>query len=282
VWGDTLWSLSREYGVSIDDLVRWNNLPNDRATIFRGQTLNVDNPLLYENIEVQYVSEDIVRTLRAAGKIVPLAVEENTFGNTNSATQTISMNTGVMSLLRSVNQQVSGVGDSSAAEYAFNGESSRGSFFDRTNTVLGAGGFVYGGLETLVSNKFFWIDANGNIRSVQELQRGANGKYIRGVQGIRNSQAAANRAAGLYQNASRSVAVVSVVVTGIDIGRSGQVNASHLLNLTVTGLSAIPVGGWIFGGVYLITDLTVRGVTGNSIGGHLDNAVGEPVFNLPW
>lgn len=41
--GDTLWGLSRGFSVSIDDLVKWNNIKN-RDLIFAGQILKVGPP----------------------------------------------------------------------------------------------------------------------------------------------------------------------------------------------------------------------------------------------
>lgn len=37
-WGDTLWAISRRYGVSIQDLVNWNNIKNPNL-IYAGNTL---------------------------------------------------------------------------------------------------------------------------------------------------------------------------------------------------------------------------------------------------
>lgn len=69
VRGDTLTSLAREYRVSIDNLVEWNRLANRDETIYREQTLIVDDPFFYDNIEIPRISQDMARTLQAAGKI---------------------------------------------------------------------------------------------------------------------------------------------------------------------------------------------------------------------
>ena len=47
----------------------------------------------------------------------------------------------------------------------------------------------------------------------------------------------------------------------------------------MVGVSAIPVAGWIIGGGYFVTDMITLGVSGQSIGQHLDNAVGNPLFD---
>ena len=40
--GDTLWSISRHYGVTVSQLMSWNNLTSNFLTI--GQVLNVNQP----------------------------------------------------------------------------------------------------------------------------------------------------------------------------------------------------------------------------------------------
>lgn len=59
----------------------------------------------------------------------------------------------------------------------------------------------------------------------------------------------------------------------------GELRASHLLNAGMVGVSAIPVAGWIIGGVYFVADMITLGVSRQSIGQHLDNAVGNPLFD---
>jgi len=41
----------------------------------------------------------------------------------------------------------------------------------------------------------------------------------------------------------------------------------------------IPVVGWIIGGGYFVADMITIGVSGQSIGQHLDNAVGTPLID---
>jgi hypothetical protein len=47
----------------------------------------------------------------------------------------------------------------------------------------------------------------------------------------------------------------------------------------MVGVSAIPVAGWIVGGGYFLADIITFGVSGQTIGQHLDNAVGAPLIN---
>ena len=41
--GDTLWDISKKYGVTVDDLVKWNSIKN-RNKINVGQVLAVSDP----------------------------------------------------------------------------------------------------------------------------------------------------------------------------------------------------------------------------------------------
>jgi hypothetical protein len=47
----------------------------------------------------------------------------------------------------------------------------------------------------------------------------------------------------------------------------------------MVGITAIPVAGWIIGGAYFVGDLATIGITGKSIGDHLDSAVGSPLVD---
>lgn len=81
-------------------------------------------------------------------------------------------------------------------------------------------------------------------------------------------------------NASRNITIVGAGLSLVDIAIDGQVNASHLLNLGMVGVSAVPVVGWIAGGVYFASDMITLGVSGQSIGQHLDNYVGGPLYDF--
>ncbi|KIA95235.1 hypothetical protein OC25_07950 [Pedobacter kyungheensis] len=87
---------------------------------------------------------------------------------------------------------------------------------------------------------------------------------------------------GLYRGISTALPKVGVglgVVSGaIVVGKvlvNKQIKASDVLDGVVTGVSFIPGGGWIVGGVYLGADLLTKYVSGKSIGDHLDNYVEE-------
>ena len=84
----------------------------------------------------------------------------------------------------------------------------------------------------------------------------------------------------ILANASRNIAYVGLALSATDILVDGQINASHLLNVGMVGVSAIPVFGWVAGGVYFASDMITIGVSGQSIGQHLDNYVGTPLYDF--
>ncbi len=68
---------------------------------------------------------------------------------------------------------------------------------------------------------------------------------------------------------------ISGAVIVYDVVDNKQIKASNVLDAAVTGVSFVPGWGWVVGGVYLGADMITKGVTGQSIGLHLDNAVEE-------
>ncbi len=79
-------------------------------------------------------------------------------------------------------------------------------------------------------------------------------------------------------NASRKITVIGGVLAVGDVLIDGELRASHVLNTAMVGVSAIPGFGWIVGGAYFLSDMITLGVTGKTIGQHLDEAVGAPLI----
>ncbi len=84
---------------------------------------------------------------------------------------------------------------------------------------------------------------------------------------------------GILKNASRKITYVGGILAIGDIAIDGELRASHLLNVGMVGMSAIPVAGWIIGGSYFMADMITLGISGRSIGQHLDNAIGAPLVD---
>lgn len=83
--------------------------------------------------------------------------------------------------------------------------------------VLGSGGVAFSALENAVANQYWWMDAKGNYKSTNILEKGANGKYIRGVQGYRNGYNSALKAASGYKIAGNIIGGLGLLVTAVQL-----------------------------------------------------------------
>lgn len=99
-----------------------------------------------------------------------------------------------------------------------------------------------------------------------------SGNFSKGVKTYRN----------IARGAGTDLAIFSGAVAVTDVIVNSELNASHLLDATVTGLSLIPGAGWIIGGSYLIADQLTQMYSGQSIGDHLNNAVGGPLIDWEY
>ena len=74
--------------------------------------------------------------------------------------------------------------------------------------------------------------------------------------------------------------VTGIVLSGIDIYVSGEINASNGYYAAIAGLSFVPHAGWIIGGVSLTLDITFYGFTGESFGDNLSHWCGDPAWKF--
>jgi hypothetical protein len=144
---------------------------------------------------------------------------------------------------------------------------------DRTNLALGAlgnslgvqGGILDYGVRTNFKSARTISEFN-KLRPTQQAWRqmatyGKTGQaYMKGLNAF-------GKGLGYAQGA--------VIIA--DVYTNSQIKASNVLDGIVTGVSFVPGWGWIAGGIYYGADLMTRGITGQSIGQHLDNAVGGPL-----
>ncbi len=86
----------------------------------------------------------------------------------------------------------------------------------------------------------------------------------------------------VFKFTGATLGIVSGAITVTDALYNSQINASHILDATITGVSFIPIFGWAIGGGYFVGNMIHQGVYGYSIGDRLDNAVGVPVYNWDW
>jgi len=142
-----------------------------------------------------------------------------------------------------------------------------------TNFTVGATGTFAGAMEAgwkYSSNASQWSSANTIARSLEDTG------FKVGARAIKNGLPKGLKATG------KLLGYASGVITVAEVLVNSQVNASNLLDVAVTGASFIPVVGWAIGGGYFVADMVTRGVTGQSIGDHLNNAVGGSLYDWEW
>jgi len=133
-----------------------------------------------------------------------------------------------------------------------------------TGTFVGGAQYAVGA----VRNQSLWSASYKTSRALSSVGVNVQTRVIK------------HGAKAFLANASTKVAIVGGVIAVTDVFMDGQVNASHLLNMGMVGVSAIPVFGWVAGGVYFSSDMITIGVSGQSIGQHLDNYVGGPLYDF--
>jgi len=66
--------------------------------------------------------------------------------------------------------------------------------------------------------------------------------------------------------------LVGVGISLVDIGSNG-INTSRTLDVVMGGVAFIPVIGWGISGTYFISNLVTIGITGQSIGDHIQGSL---------
>ncbi|WP_183037465.1 hypothetical protein, partial [Chryseobacterium sp. AG363] len=131
------------------------------------------------------------------------------------------------------------------------------------NTMT-AGAITYYALEKSIYSKYHWVDAKGIIKSTQLLEKGANGKFIRGVQGFRNGYAAAGKATSAYSIAGKVVGGIGMGVTLIQFGTGQITGLEASVDLAMGAIGFTPWGAPVsliyFGGKFLYEYSTGRSV----------------------
>ena len=91
------------------------------------------------------------------------------------------------------------------------------------NNTLGAGGVTYAALENAVANKYWWMNAEGVYNSTKILEVTSSGKFVQGVQGLRNGYASALQSASKFKVAGNIVGGLALGVTAIQY-TNGQIS----------------------------------------------------------
>ncbi|MDN5203081.1 RHS repeat-associated core domain-containing protein [Fulvivirgaceae bacterium BMA10] len=165
---------------------------------------------------------------------------------------------------------------------------SRSASFTRSQLALGTGAILYGVGESLIYNDHYWLDSRGNFRSTQLLQRQANGKFVRGVQGYRYGYASAQQASKIWKVAGRGTFFVGAGIglyQGILAYRAGDKAGAFKAGVDITFGAIGTFGGPIGLGistVYFVVDTTIGWENAFRAGGNLiqrNQAIQGPGWN---
>jgi hypothetical protein len=143
---------------------------------------------------------------------------------------------------------------------------------DLAEELFGFASSEFSAAGNIRQNELFWLDAKDKFHSTKSLKVGANGKYVKGVQGLRNSYAIAKDAAKLAKGFGKVFAFAGVVINGYDMLENG-INVSNSMDVIMIAAGFIPVAGWMISGVYFIANIATEMATGQSISQHTQNWV---------
>jgi len=132
---------------------------------------------------------------------------------------------------------------------------------DYVNAFVGFAGSYFGLTGNMFHNELYWVQKNGTLRSTKMLNN-SNKIYRTSYNLVKKSFAKAK----VWSN---RMATLGLITTGIDIAADGQIRPSHMVNLTMAGISYTGVGS-LFAGGYWITDMGFEVFTGYSLGDRLD------------
>lgn len=102
----------------------------------------------------------------------------------------------------------------------------KGYDWGRPGNALGTAGLAFQRLQNAVVNKRGWVDAKGNFKSMSLLEKGANGKFVKGVQGYRNGYNSALKVANSYKAAGNVVGGLGLLVTAVQL-KEGQITKTE-------------------------------------------------------
>lgn len=142
-----------------------------------------------------------------------------------------------------------------------------GNGIDGDDIWVGATGTYLSTVGNVGHNAWWWQDAKGAYRSTKLLQVGSNGKYVQGVQGLRNSYAIAGKAASLTKIAGNTLGAVGVGISVYDMTQNG-INVSNSMDAVMGATTFIPVVGWVISGTYFTASFITELSTGKSISEH--------------
>lgn len=115
-----------------------------------------------------------------------------------------------------------------------------------------------------ISNNKSWTGKNGKIYSKDILYKdyyGKGGKHVRGVQGLRNSAAIAEKSALKFTAFGRAVGGIGILTTAVGAGLDGELSFGDFAKIGIGALTVYTPYGWVFG----VADFGTLIITGESI-----------------
>ena len=124
-----------------------------------------------------------------------------------------------------------------------------------------------------------WRNNSGRYFSSDLLKKGANNRYIRGVQGYRNSANLAKSAAHSVRMIGNIAGVFGGAVIVVDVLVNSEITVSNGINAFMIGISFTGIGAPI-AGVWFIADFGMEIFTGRSFSERID--ANTPSLDWDW
>ncbi len=124
-----------------------------------------------------------------------------------------------------------------------------------------------------------WRNNSGRYFSSGLLNKGANGKYVRGVQGYRNSANLAKNTAQSLRVVGNTAGALGGAVIVADVLVNSEITVSNGINAFMTGVSFTGVGAPI-AGIWFVADFGMGVFTGRSISERID--ANTPSLDWDW
>jgi hypothetical protein len=130
-----------------------------------------------------------------------------------------------------------------------------------------------------IYNSKGWRNNSGRHFSSDLLKKGANGRYVRGVQGYRNSANLARNTAQSVRMMGNTAGALGGAVIVADVLVNSEITVSNGINAFMTGISFTGIGAPI-AGVWFVADFGMEIFTGRSFSERID--ANTPSLDWNW
>lgn len=130
-----------------------------------------------------------------------------------------------------------------------------------------------------IYNSNGWRNNSGRYFPSKLLNKGTNGKYVKGVQGYRNSANLARNTAQSFKMIGNTAGALGGAVIVADVLVNSEITVSNGINAFMTGISFTGIGGPI-AGVWFVADFGMEVFTGRSFSERID--ANTPSFDWDW